>query len=179
MYTTQQGGDILLRIDVANDALKAAVFGLSEAQSNFKPSAGAWSVAGIVEHLAIVQERVIGRIDQLLASTLESAQAGAGAFTDEILIQKVVDRSAKFPAPEVAHPKGNCLQDSLDRLAAGRKRVGEIVASAPPDFQQRSVLHPAFGPLDCHQWLVALAGHCVRHTEQIVETKGASSFPAN
>jgi hypothetical protein len=178
MYTTQQGTDLLGRIDHANDGLKAAVAGLSDAQSNFKPSPDGWSVAGIVEHLAIVQERVIGRIDQLLLSTPDSAPNGA-KFTDEVLAERVADRSAKFPAPEVAHPTGLYLSDSLQRLAAGRKRVGELVASAPPDFQQRSMPHPVFGPLDGHQWLVALAAHCVRHTKQIVETKDSASFPAH
>jgi hypothetical protein len=131
-----------------------------------------------VEHLAIVQERVIGRIDQLLLSTPDPAPNEA-AFTDEILTEKVADRSAKFPAPEVAQPRGHRLSDSLERLAAGRRRVGELVASAPPDFQHRSMPHPVFGPLDCHQWLVALAGHCVRHTKQILETKGSASFPTH
>jgi len=178
MYTTQQGTDLLGRIDRANDGLRAALAGLSESQSIFKPSSGAWSVAGIVEHLAIVQDRVIGRIDQLLVSVPDAAPSGA-KITDEILTEKVADRTAKFPAPEVAHPTGQSLSNSLQRLAAGRKRVGELVAAAPQDFQHRSLPHPVFGPLDCHQWLVALAGHCVRHTKQIIETKSASSFPAH
>jgi hypothetical protein len=130
-----------------------------------------------VEHLAIVQERVIGRIDQLLVSTPDREPNGA-KFTDEILTEKVADRSAKFPAPDVAQPTGHRLSDSLERLAAGRQRVGELVASPPPDFRHRAMPHPVFGPLDCHQWLVALAGHCVRHTKQILETKGGVSFPA-
>ena len=67
--------------------------------ASFKPIPDAWSVAGIVEHLAIVQDRVIGRIDQLLLSTADPAPNGA-KFTDEILTEKVADRSAKFPAPE-------------------------------------------------------------------------------
>jgi hypothetical protein len=179
MYATQQGSDLLRRIDAANDHLNTAIVGLSEQQANFKPSPGVWSVAGIVEHLAIVQERVIGRVDQLLVSTPDPSQKKDPQLTDEVLTAKVADRSSKFPAPEVSHPTGQSLSDSLARLTVSRKRVGELVASLPPDFQQRSMPHPVFGPLDPHQWLVALAAHCIRHTKQIIETKSSADFPSH
>jgi hypothetical protein len=179
MYSTQQGSDLLRRIDEANNHLKTTVAGLTNAQSSFKPSPGAWSVDGIVEHLAIVQERVIGRVDQLLVSTPDPSQKKDPQLTDEVLTAKVADRSSKFPAPEVSHPTGQSLSDSLARLTLGRQRVAELVASLPPDFQQRTMPHPVFGPLDCHQWLLALAAHCVRHTKQIIETKSSANFPAH
>ena len=177
MHSTQTGSEVIHRIDQANEALKAAVAGLSEEQLNFRPSPGAWSVAGIVEHLAIVQERVIGRIDQLLLSAPGQAPNGPPGLTDDLLVERVADRASKFTASAPVSPTGQPLPESLGRLTASRKRVVDLVASLPPDFQQRSMPHPVFGALDCHQWLVFLAGHCIRHTRQIVETKSSADFP--
>jgi hypothetical protein len=37
--------------------------------------------------------------------------------------------------------------------------------------------HPAFGPLDAHQWILLVAGHSARHTLQIEEVKTAAGYP--
>ena len=50
MHSLQEKDELLLRLDGARERLTAAVAGLSQPQANFKPSADAWSVSGIVEH---------------------------------------------------------------------------------------------------------------------------------
>lgn len=177
MYSTEEGITVLQDIDEAHRGLLAAVAGLSDGQSNFKPASGGWSIAEIVEHLAIVEDRIIARIHQLLASPLDSAQAGAAKTPDGDLRKRVVDRSSKFRAPDAAHPTGQRMSHSVDRLIGSRNKIKDILQSAPSDFRQRSMVHPAFGPLDCHQWLVTLGGHCLRHTQQITETKRDPNFP--
>ncbi|HEY2382209.1 MAG TPA: DinB family protein [Terriglobia bacterium] len=177
MYSTHEKTEVLGKIDQAYSALNEAVAGFSEAQANFKPASGGWSVAGVVEHLARVQERVIGRIDQLLVSPADMAGSPAGKIEDETLRGKLVDRSRKAQAPEPTHPTGTSMRDSLERLVAGPGQIAKILETAPADFRQRSVAHPFFGPLDCHQWLILLGSHCSRHTQQIVEVKSSADFP--
>jgi hypothetical protein len=178
MYSDQEKKQVLQHLDRERDGLIAATVGLSEAQANFKPSPDSWSVAQIMEHLALVEDRVIGRISQLLESS-PAVQEGKVEDSDAVLIAKVRDRSQKFQAPEPVQPAGARLSDSLERLGASRGKLADLLTSAPPDFRQRSMPHPVFGPLDAHQWLIALAGHCGRHTQQISETKTAPDFPPN
>jgi hypothetical protein len=98
--------------------------------------------------------------------------------SDVVLFDKVVDRSAKIQAPERVHPTGKSLAASLERLATTRAKITELIRSAPDGhFRQHSMHHPVFGPMDGHQWLVATAGHCLRHTRQIIEMKAAPNFP--
>jgi hypothetical protein len=66
----------------------------------------------------------------------------------------------------------------MERLTVSRQKLIDLVQSAPPDFRERTASHPALGPLDAHQWMIAVAGHCGRHTAQINETKAAPDFPA-
>src|SRR5262249_26723912 len=136
-----------------------------------------WSISSIVEHLAIVEDLVILRVEQLAAGSGDSPNNKFNE-SDAVLFEKIVDRSAKFQAPERARPTGKTLTNSLERLAASRAKIAEFVRAAPSDFREHSMPHPVFGPLDGHQWLVALAAHCARHTQQIIETKTAPGFPA-
>ncbi len=175
MYSTQEKNEVVQFLEKSREGLNAAVTGLSQDQLAFKPSQNAWSIAGIVEHLAIVEERIIARISQMLAG--EPASAAAPSGSEAALFGKITDRSSKFNAPEVVHPTGEPLANSLARLAVTRRRILDLMESLPPDFRRRSMPHPAFGPLDGHQWLVTLAGHSVRHTQQINETKTAPQFP--
>jgi hypothetical protein len=176
MYSIREGTEVLQHIDDAHDALIMAVAGLSDAQSHFKPAPEAWSEAGIVEHLAIVENRIVSRIHELLASLPETDKPVATKEADD-LKRKILDRSSKAQAPEATHPMGKSIAESLDSLVVSRNRIRDILRSAPADFRQRSMPHPRFGPIDCHQWLVTLGGHCMRHTQQIIETKSAPGFP--
>ena len=176
MYSAQEKNTVLQYLQQAQDGLISTVSGLSEAQSNFKPAAAVWSVAGIVEHLAIVEDLVVTRLDQL-ATSANVPEEPRFQGSDAVLIERVRDRSQKFKTLERGQPTGNPLTDSLERLNTSRKRVMAFVQSAPADFRQHAMPHPVFGPLDGHQWLLALAGHCVRHTEQIIEAKADPNFP--
>jgi hypothetical protein len=174
MHSLQEKNELLQRLDGARERLIAAVAGLSHPQANFKPSPDAWSVAGIVEHLATVEDFVVRRLENM------TSEPDHGNFKDSdvVLFDKVVDRSEKIQAPERVHPTGKPLSSSLERLAATREKIVGLIQSAPDgNFRQHSMHHPVFGPLDGHQWIVAMAGHHLRHTQQILEIKSAPNFP--
>jgi hypothetical protein len=174
MHSSAEKNELLQRLDNAREGLITAVSSLSESQANFKPSPEAWSVAGIVEHLATVEDFVVMRIEKI------ASEPDDGHFKDSdvVLFDRVVDRSAKFQAPDRVQPTGKPLAFSLERLAAARARIVELIRSAGDGhFREHSMQHPVFGPLDGHQWIVAVAGHCNRHTQQILETKAAPGFP--
>jgi hypothetical protein len=173
MYSTEEKNELLQHLDRSRYGLMAALAGLSEAQSDFKPSPEDWSIANIVEHLAIVEDLVILRVQQLASSP----DVEGFKDSDAVLLGKIIDRSVKFKAPERAQPTGKALVNSLERLEVTREKIVDLVQSAPFDIREHSTPHPVLGLLDGHQWLVALSGHCARHTQQIIETKAAPNFP--
>ena len=174
MHSSAEKNELLQRLDNAREGLITAVSGLSESQANFKPEPDAWSVAGIVEHLATVEDFVVMRLEKI------ASEPDDGHFKDSdvVLFDRVADRSVKIQAPERVQPAGKPLGSSLERLVATRARIVELIRSAPDGhFREHSMSHPVFGPLDGHQWIVAVAGHCNRHTQQILATKAAPNFP--
>jgi hypothetical protein len=174
MHSIEEKNKLLQQLDEAREDLKSAVWGLSERQSNFKPSPGGWSIAGVVEHLATVEGFVVMRLEQMTSA----ADEGHLKDSDTVLFGKVVDRSTKFQAPERAHPTGKPLANSMETLASTRRTIVEMIRSGPDaHFREHTSAHPVFGPMDGHQWVVAVAGHCARHTKQILETKASPEFP--
>ena len=173
MYSTENKNDVLERLNWTREGLIAAVAGLSQQQLDLQPSPDGWSISGIVEHIASVDEAVATRVLVSLMSTPPVATNGNLTEADARLWERVCDRSVKIQAPDPLHPKGQPLTISLERFAASRKRIAEFLDAPPPDLRLHAIPHPALGLLDGHQWLLACAGHCARHTQQLLETKAA------
>lgn len=174
MHSITEKDELIQHLENARDGLKAAVSGLSEPQANFKTSSEAWSIANIAEHLAIVEDFTIVRLEQIISEP----DGGNFRDADAVLFSKAADRSSKREAPEQVRPTGKPLASSLERLAVNHKKMSDMIRSAPEGhFRRHSMPHRVFGPLDGHQWLVFTAGHCARHTEQIIQTKRSPNFP--
>jgi uncharacterized damage-inducible protein DinB len=161
------------------DRLADAVKGLSDAQWKFKPAPDRWSVAEVVEHIAVVEELVVTN----MLGKLDQAPAGAAdrdpKQVDAIVLAKMPDRSTKVQAPQQIQPTGRWTpQGALDHFLASRVQTTQIAKSSP-DLRGHVIAHPVFGPMDGYEWVLALAGHSERHTKQILEVKADPNFPQN
>jgi DinB superfamily len=169
-------------LEQARDFAVAVTEGLSEAQWNYRPASGGWSIAGNLEHIAIIQEVVLGRMPQLLAS---SAAAAADFQTvDAIVKDKFPDRGRKFPAPEFVHPTGRWKpSESLCRLCLNTQHLIEHLESTPglrlhrlPSPPLKAITNGEYELMDGYQWILAAAAHTERHTKQILELKSSQAF---
>lgn len=164
----------------------AATNGLSEAQWKFKPAADRWSIAEIVEHMVLVQERVLGPITESLAEAPLAANPD-WEKVDAIVIHRFTDRSVKFQAPELVHPKGLWTHEAaMDRLLKNYDRLNEYLDTAtglrhhmieaPP---LKAVTQGSYQFMDGYEWVLATGAHNHRHTKQILEVRADPRFPAN
>src|ERR1051326_4157479 len=78
----------------------AATSGLTEAQWRFKPAPERWSIAEIVEHMAIVHGRVLARIMEQLPQGAAPEPGRDSQMMDALVLEKIPDRSIKANAPE-------------------------------------------------------------------------------
>jgi len=184
--TQSEIADARDRLEQARDRACAAMEGLSEAQWNYRPASGGWTVAGIVEHMVIVQELILGPIAQALAEAPEAPSPGPQEV-DAIIKTKVTDRSRRFQAPEVVHPKGQWKPaESLERMRANTGRLIQRLETAVglrrhqvPSRPMVALTDGAHQTIDGYQILLLVAGHTDRHTLQILEVKAEAGFPAN
>jgi DinB family protein len=153
------------------------VKGLSEAQWKFKPAPDRWSVAEVVEHLAVIEDlvkEILGKLGQAPAGAPDRDPKKIDAF----LFAEIPDRSKKFQAPPEVSPTGRWAPaDALKHFQDDRNQIAQVLQTKS-DLRQHVINHPAFGPLDGYQWILAVAAHSARHTKQILEVKTDPHFPA-
>lgn len=166
-------------------AVRQAVEGLSEPQWQFRPAPESWSIAENVEHMAVVQELVLGPIRQSLATAPVVADGDPRAV-DALVLALFPVRTHRFPAPQMARPAGRWRPaESLERLAANCDRLIEWLESTPDLRRHQVESRPlkaltdgAHQYMDGYQWVLGAAAHTARHTVQILEIKADGAFPA-
>jgi len=169
-------------IDRTRETLSLAVAGLSAGQQGFRPSPERWSVAGIVEHLAIVEGRVVKLVSTLLDKAEQDGHTrDADAPFAPVSIEEQVEltREQKVAAPEQMLPAGASLADSLDSLRSTRAALHALRPRVERvDGARLRFPHPAWGAINLYQWLAFLGAHDERHLAQInalKETMGAAN----
>ena len=171
--------EIFDSIDETRGRLRDRLNGLSAEQEKFRSASGGWSIAEIVEHLAILEERLLGLLT-VMVSKAENAglkRDAENAHFNPVSLDEIIERSLKekYTAPETVKPQGNAsVQDSLERLRQSRASLRALQPRLEAtDLTSARYPHPAFGPLDAYQWLVVIGMHEDRHLRQI-ETLMAS-----
>jgi hypothetical protein len=156
------------------DSVLGGVQRLSEAQWRFKPAPDRWCALEIVEHLAIVGNRVV----EILGGLEEPATARPDrdpAPTDAFLLKDALDRSRKIQAPAVISPTGRLSPaEAVEQFSIGHARVAGCLTMGPA-LRQNLVRHPVYGLLDGYQWILLYGAHNARHTAQIREVTCATS----
>ena len=141
-----------------------------------RPSAEAYSVAEVVNHLAITDRRVTA----LLTKVAGDARAN-GAMPDgetapivsTIKVGHVLDRTAKIRNPRGDPPADCNVADGLVALDAARNDLKALLRQPDlPNLGAVTAPHPAFGPLTGYEWVAFMAAHTHRHADQIREIAG-------
>lgn len=161
--------------------LRNEVAGLAEEQQRFRPVADRWTIAEIVEHVAIVQEGM-SKITGKLVKDAEAAGARAkpDGSIDPVATDFIPDRSVqRFKAPERVHPSAAAtIPESLDKLEKDYQRLCDMRPTIESfDLSAVTFPHPAFGELNGYQWLALLGAHEGRHLQQIREIKENDGYP--
>ena len=123
--------DIYKAIDEPRERIYKRVESLNEEQANARPDANAWSATEIVEHLTIMEERLV-RMMKVMLTKAEGASAKSDRATVEIkpfsLDELVVrSRNEKYTAPEAVRPSGTVrLADLLARLRQSRVELRSL-----------------------------------------------------
>jgi hypothetical protein len=162
------------------DAFVAATDELSEAQYRFTPAPEVWSIGQIVEHVALVELRMLDVIGKLPDAEAPSAAKTRGEARFGRLDATVPTRQQRrIVAPEALVPKGTWASPALSLAAFVEARSRTIAAAmaVTPEALEHVLPHRSLGEFDLEEWAYFTAMHCARHTAQVLEIKGAAAFP--
>jgi uncharacterized damage-inducible protein DinB len=164
---------LLADLEAGRSALIAALTGVSEDRASRNPSPEKWSILQCVEHLAIVEDNLLSRI----TAAQPSDAPPMDPRRETLIVARALDRTRPRQAPEVALPTGRfpTLSAALQHFLAGRERTLRFVEQCTDDLRRRRTTHPVIGEVTCHEVLLLIATHPLRHVQQIEEIKAAVS----
>jgi hypothetical protein len=157
-----------------------ATSGLSEAQWNFKSAPDRWSVAECAEHIGVTEGFVFQMItEKALKGPAEPEKRKDVQVKDDAILPMLIDRSAKFKAPEAIQPtrRWTTPDEITKNVLQNRAVTLAFVNTTQDDLRNHFMDHPVLKTLDTYQWMLLISGHMRRHTEQILEVKADPNFP--
>jgi hypothetical protein len=164
--------ELLAYVDLEYRALQARVQAVEPVRRTQRPGSDRWSVAEIVDHVAIVEGRIAGRILTAVQAARAEGIAADPAMTPIIPtleLQRVAVRTEAIVAPQATTPVG---VESIDAALAHLRRSHEelVTAIRQCDGVNLALLtmpHPLFGALTLYHWIGFSGAHTHRHTAQI------------
>jgi DinB superfamily len=178
--TSQERKAAVKQFETTRDNFLKSIAGLSEKQWTFKRAPDRWSVAEVAEHITISESTLLGLVQQRLMTSPAAPEKRAQVKgKDELIEEKVPDRTHKAQAPEFLKPTGRWPTEAQLVKAFETERLAtiEYVRTTNDDLRDHFFDHPVFGPLDGYQWLLLISTHSARHTAQIEEVKADPNFP--
>jgi len=160
---------ILRLMAESDEALVAAVAGVSDEGARRRPQPERWSVLECVEHVILVEDGVFASISVRStpgAPPVEPRREGQ-------ILRGMTNRERKIPAPEHAEPTGrySSLAEALQEFSNRRARTVAYVEQYQDDPRNRTTLRPVIGPISCQEMFLVLALHPARHALQIREAR--------
>jgi DinB family protein len=150
---------------------------LSPAQWNFKPAPDRWSIAECMEHIAAAEDFIRG----IIIEKVMVAPAAPGrdvVAIDAAIIENVPARKTKAQAPEEIKPSNRfgSPQGSIDHFVENRAKTEAFVKDTP-GLRDHAADGPSGTKWDAYEWVLLIAAHSERHTNQIKEVKADPNYP--
>ncbi len=178
MATPEQEFDQALRFaEEVREKVLAFLEGISQTESESKPSPEVWSIGEIAHHLLLSERRLPQQILESIASSREGE-----LNQEEVLAQRPfpledtadIERSGKGTAPEPTRPSpGLPIADLLKDL---RQAQSETRAKLLP-LRSRPLdnlwwEHPRFGPMTLYERIRLSGYHELKHLKQLEKCLG-------
>ncbi len=157
----------LQRLDSVHQKLIAAISPLDSKAFSARPSEGEWSVAEIVQHLCLVEERVVKDLERALAKEPQRV-ALLRRFVPTFIVS---NRLLRVKAPKAMNPievpEKSALIENFNRARASLKALCET--NGKDRFKHIIFRHPFLGEIDGLATVSFVGYHEQRHFKQIRE----------
>ena len=164
---------LVAHLEMTESWLESELTGLSEAQLAWRPSADAWSVKDVVEHLGIAEPQYWKQLQDSLKAPATGYKPEA---TDAAILWYGIDRTNRTKTGEARVPDGR-FKSAAEAHSSFRKLRATMLEQAKTsqdDYRGRKLVD---GNMDVYQWFLMISSHSQRHILQIREVKATGGFP--
>jgi Domain of Unknown Function (DUF1080)/DinB superfamily len=153
-----------------------ATTGLSPAQWKFKPAPEKWSVAEVVEHLALTEDFLFAIAANYLQHS--APQPAEVKLTGEQLVKNITDRSRPAQAPAELRPTGR-WPSGVEVLNEFRTRRDHMIDWLDHTKEPLKNSWARWGgeTITVYDALYTIPAHTERHLQQIIEVNQNPNFP--
>lgn len=178
-FTEKDREFALKYLNETKDEYVKQLTGISDAQLNFRPGEGRWTIAEIAEHITVVENALFGTFTAPGAAK-EIKCEDVPRIADTALILAITNRSQKFTAPEQVRPNGRwkTREDLLAAFEKTRSTTIDYMKKNTADLRSAFVQAP-MGTVDGVQAILFISGHADRHLAQLREVKADANYPKN
>ena len=168
--------------EATRDDLVDVIHGLTPEQGAFRPAAGAWSIAEVIEHLVWAEWSGLNK----MMVAMEAWRRGEPVWTEphplrDAPIEDIVARTwkAKEKAPPIAEPRMGGPLPYWTAALRSCQVILEEVAGHVREGELDDVVYPHYlsGPLTLRQRFEFLRFHMQRHQDQVVRVRDEAGFP--
>lgn len=169
-------------IDQLDQRLRAATDGLDAAALTWSPPEGGWSIAQVLEHLAIAEGLYLDSLRPAVRDPDAPRAANATWKSTWIgrLLVKGTQTKMKVPAPPVFRPGPDPRPDVPGKLRSLRAELRTLVEAADGlDWNRIRMASPVASLLRMNlgDTFAITLGHARRHADQIDRIRAHPAFP--
>jgi hypothetical protein len=157
----------LQRLDSIHSRLVSTIAAIDEPQFSRSPGESEWSIAEIVHHLCLVEEKVTEELERQLANPPRRV----GFLRKFIPTSIVASRVIRAKSPRAVNPLNPPARaELLANYDAARNRLKNICSTHGEErFRNIVFKHPIFGDIDGPATISFVGYHELRHYKQIRE----------
>ena len=171
--------EVLDYLDTTRFELGKVVDDVPATRREERPASDRWSVAEVLQHLSIIESRIVPMIAGKIAAAKDAGlgpEIETSPILDSIDRARITDRSRRVTAPDMVQPRSVGDAASIwSALQQSRASLREaILAGDGLALSEVTQQHPVLGLINLYQWIIFVGSHEARHTAQIREI--ASEF---
>ena len=166
---------LVAHLEMTQSWMTSEVASLSSAQFNFRPAPDRWTIAEVVQHLAIAEPNYWKLLNDGLKQPPKKLPTQA---SDADVLWYGIDRTRHEKTSADENPKGEEINtdEALKAFLTMHAKLLEMARSTTEDLRSHAV--PEWG-VDAYQCLLEISTHEQRHILQIREIKADAGFPKN
>lgn len=164
---------LVAHLEMTQSWLTSEVGSLSVAQFNFRPAPDRWTIAEVVQHLAVAEPKYWNLLNDGLKQPPKKLPKQA---SDADVLWYGIDRTRHDKTSADENPKGEQINtdQALKAFLSMHAKLLEMAHSTTEDLRSHAV--PEW-QVDAYQCLLEISTHEQRHILQIREVKANAAFP--
>lgn len=163
--------ELLDYIDRQATVLHAAYSAIPADRRTIRPTPDRWSPAEVVHHVAIVEQRLVKRLQQLAEQARAfPPEADTSSVFTLFDANRIEIRNNRFKTSELGEPRDTDATRVWADFETTRGELKDVIRAADGlALNEVSAPHPALGPLTGYGWIAFAGAHAARHAAQITE----------